>query len=317
VLLRTGLIVGHGNERSVSTLSSIQVLEDDIAVMNCSFSPRFVVLLIGVVLLVLPAAASAQGKADEHTTLSLVSEQDALVCGKQLWIGIRFDLQDGWHTYWANPGDSGEPPRIEWQLPAGFQVSDIQWPHPKRLPLASLADYGYEDQVLLMAAVRPSERLKEGESTKITAQVHYLVCHDVCIPGQKRLELSLPVKTSAAFSPARPLFVATRQKLPRPMPRNWKILAKSTADEFVVDLRADKVKRPVQFFPLHAEQIENAAPQDSIEVFGGLRLHLKKSEHLLKPIAHLEGVIVLAWGDAYLVRIPVAQPKNAHTQSNN
>ena len=111
--------------------------------MNCSFSPRFVVLLIWAVWLMLPTAASSQGKADEHTTLSLISEQDAIVRGKQLWIGIRFDLQYGWHTYWTNPGDSGEPPRIEWQLPTGFQVSDIQWPHPERLALASLADYGY------------------------------------------------------------------------------------------------------------------------------------------------------------------------------
>jgi DsbC/DsbD-like thiol-disulfide interchange protein len=282
--------------------------------MNCSFSPRYVVLLIWAVWLMLPTAASSQGKADEHTTLSLVSEQDALVRGKQLWIGIRFDLQDGWHTYWTNPGDSGEPPRIEWQVPTGFQVSDVQWPHPVRLALRSLADYGYEDQVLLMAAVRQPQRLKEGESTKISAQVHYLVCHDVCIPGQKHLELSLPVKTSAAFSPARPLFVAARQKLPRPVPRNWKISATSTADEFVVSLKADKLARPVQFFPLHAEQIENAAPQKSTEVHGGLRLHLKESEHLLKPIARLEGVIVLASGDAYLVRVPVAQPRNAHTQ---
>jgi len=285
--------------------------------MNCSFSPRFVVFLISAVGLMLPTAASSQGKADEHTTLSLVSEQDALVRGKQLWIGIRFDLQDGWHTYWTNPGDSGEPPRIEWQLPAGFQVSDIQWPHPERLALASLADYGYEDHVLLMVTVRPPERLRRVESTKIAAQVHYLVCHDVCIPGQKHLELSLPVKASAAFSPARPLFDAARQKLPRPMPRNWKISATSTGDEFVVNLKADKLAKPVQFFPLHAEQIENAAPEKSTEVLGGLRLHLKKSEHLLRPIARLEGVIVLASGDAYRVRIPVAQPRDAHTQSKN
>ena len=272
--------------------------------MNCSFSPRFVVFVFWVTWLMLPTAASSQGKADEHAALSLVSEQDALAPGKQLWIGVRFDLQEGWHTYWTNPGDSGEPPRIEWQLPTGFQVGDIQWPHPVRLALASLADYGYQDQVLLMAAVRPREQLKEGESAKIAAQVHYLVCRDVCIPGQKHLELSLPVKTSAAFSLARSLFDATRQKLPRQIPRNWKISATSTADEFVVNLKADKLAKPVQFFPLHAEQIENAAAQESTEVPGGLRLHLKKSDHLLKPIASLEGVIVLASGDAYLVRIP-------------
>jgi len=282
-----------------------------------SFSPRFAVFLIWSVWLMLPTAASSQGKADEHATLSLVTEQDALVRGKQLWIGILFDLHEGWHTYWTNPGDSGEPPRIEWQLPTGFQGGDIQWPHPVRLALGSLADYGYEDQVLLMAAIRPPEGLREGESTKITAQVHYLVCHDVCIPGQKHLELLLPVKMSAAFSSARPLFVAARQKLPRPMPWDWKISATSTTDEFVVNLKTDKLPKPVQFFPLHAEQIENAAPQHSTEVPGGLRLHLKKSEHLRKPIARLEGVIVLASGDAYLLHIPVAQPRKAHTQSKN
>jgi len=285
--------------------------------MKCSLTLRFVISLVWAVWLMLPTAASSQGKADEHATLELISEQDALVRGKQFWIGIRFDLQEGWHTYWMNPGDSGEAPRIEWQLPTGFQVSDIQWPHPERLTLASLADYGYEDQVLLMAAVRLPERFTEGESTKIAAQVHYLVCQDVCIPGQKHLELSLPVKTSAASSPSRPLFDATRQKLPRPTPRNWKISATSSGDEFVVNLKADKLAKPVQFFPLHAEQIENAAPQNATELPGGLRLHLKKSEHLLKPITHLEGVLVLASGNAYQVRIPVAQPRSSHSQSNN
>src|SRR4030095_4631384 len=84
--------------------------------MNCSFSSRFIVLLIWAVWLTLPATAVSQGKSDEHTTLSLVSEEDALVPGKQLWIGIRFDLQDGLQTYWRKPGDSAEPPRIEWQF---------------------------------------------------------------------------------------------------------------------------------------------------------------------------------------------------------
>ena len=70
----------------------------------------------------LPAAASSQNKADEHATLSLVSEQDALVRGKELWIGIRFDLRDGWHTYWINPGDAGAPSEIKWTLPKGWSA---------------------------------------------------------------------------------------------------------------------------------------------------------------------------------------------------
>jgi len=84
----------------------------------------------------LPTAASSQGKAEEHTTLSLISEQDAIVRGRQLWIGIRFDLQDGWHTYWTNPGDSGEPPRIEWQLPTA-RLLEFRWHEQNVRPASS------------------------------------------------------------------------------------------------------------------------------------------------------------------------------------
>src|SRR2546426_8294521 len=51
-----------------------------------------------------PMLASSKNPADEHVKLELVSEQNAVVPGKELWLGIRFDLQDGWHTYWTNPG---------------------------------------------------------------------------------------------------------------------------------------------------------------------------------------------------------------------
>ena len=68
--------------------------------------------------------------ADQHVEVALVSEQQAIVPGQKFLLEIRFDLQDGWHTYWVNPGDAGEPPRITWELPAGFQAGSIQWPYP-------------------------------------------------------------------------------------------------------------------------------------------------------------------------------------------
>ena len=42
-------------------------------------------------------------------------------------------MDKGWHTYWRNPGDSGGPIEIDWDLPKGFSVSDIKWPLPERL----------------------------------------------------------------------------------------------------------------------------------------------------------------------------------------
>jgi DsbC/DsbD-like thiol-disulfide interchange protein len=281
---------------------------------------RSIIWSLGTVLaspacFVSPTPGVADQPADKYVRLELVSEQDAIVPGKDLWLGLRFDLQDEWHTYWINPGDSGEAPRIEWQLPAGFQAGAIQWPYPERLSTPPLADYGYEHQVLLMAPVRPPAQLEDGETRKMAARVRYLVCRDVCIPGQKQLELTLRVKSAAPASPAGELFRAARARVPVPAPPGWKISAASIGDEFVLDVKSGKTAKTPQFLPLHAEQIENGAPQVASALPGGVRLHLKKSKHLLKPIPRLEGVVVFTSGKAYVVNVPVSQSgKGSHTQ---
>jgi DsbC/DsbD-like thiol-disulfide interchange protein len=258
---------------------------------------------------VLSTLTSAEGPADPHVKVELISEQDAIVPGKEFCLGVRFDLEDEWHTYWVNPGDSGEPPRIEWALPAGFRPGPIQWPYPERLSSALFADYGYEHQVLLIVAVRPPPGLKEGEGQTIAARVHYLVCRDVCIPEQTRLELTLPV-TSRAGSRSDVQFEAARRRLPQPAPDRWKISAASLADEFTLNLIIGKLAAAPQFYPLEEEQIENAAPQTTTTIAGGFRLHLKKSRHLLKPVSRLTGVLVVGAGKAYLVDVAVSQPSS-------
>ena len=138
---------------------------------------RFFMCVLGILVLasvgwlVSTKLGVAQSPADEHVKLELFSEQNAFVSEEELFLGIRFTLEDGWHTYWINPGDSGEPPRIQWHLPGGFQVGAIEWPYPERLETAPFTDYGYEHQVLLMVPIRPPQ-LKDGETETIAAHVH-------------------------------------------------------------------------------------------------------------------------------------------------
>jgi DsbC/DsbD-like thiol-disulfide interchange protein len=265
-----------------------------------------IVVLLSAVWLVSAKPGAAKSLTEDPVKLELVSEQDAFVPGEELLLGVRFILQDGWHTYWTNPGDSGEAPRIQWRLPAGFEASAMQWPYPERLITPPFADYGYERQLLLMVPVRLPAGLREGETQKIAARVHFLVCRDVCIPGQKQLELSLPVKGRASASATREMFAAARARIPRPLPPSWKISAGSTGDEFVLNLQTGEPTKGAQFFPLYAEQIENAASQDTTVFPGGVRLRLKKSNHLLSPIARLEGVIVVDSERAYSINVPVS-----------
>jgi DsbC/DsbD-like thiol-disulfide interchange protein len=274
-------------------------------VLNIPWSRWFRMLCLLPAWVLTPALHSSDFSDIKHVKLELVSEQDAVVPGKELSLGLYFDLEDGWHTYWLNPGDSGEPPRVTWSLPAGFEAGEIQWPFPERLGTPPFADYGYQQQAMLIVPIRPPAQLREGEPEKFVAAVHYLVCKEVCIPGQEHLELTLPVQNRAAGSPAHELFETARSKLPRPVPRDWKISVISTQEEFLLQLKNPELKGAPQFFPLEPEQIDNAATQPRTSIPGGVRLHLKKSTHLLKPIARLKGVIVFGHGKAYVIDAPV------------
>ena len=88
--------------------------------------------VICLVFWILPALAQTT-VSGPHVNVSLVSEFASLQPGKPAWVGLRFQLEKGWHVYWANPGDSGEPPKVEWQLPPGFKAGDLQFPFPHQI----------------------------------------------------------------------------------------------------------------------------------------------------------------------------------------
>src|SRR5271166_2774126 len=89
----------------------------------------------------------AQEVYQAHTHVQLVSEQDTVIRGNIFWVGLDLKLDDGWHVYWQNPGDSGLSPKVKWQLPSGIATGNIHWPYPHRLNVGPLTSYGYEHDV--------------------------------------------------------------------------------------------------------------------------------------------------------------------------
>ena len=246
----------------------------------------------------LPAAA--QTPTASVSKVALVSEQEAIVPGKQFWLGLKFDLDPGWHIYWVNAGDSGEPPKVEWHMPQGFRVGDVQWPYPERLKSSSFLDYGYQDHVLLVVPVHAPLDLKVGERVSLEGHLRWVVCREVCIPARQDLTLVLATQPATA-SGSNDLFEVTRKRLPKPMPSNWRVTAVSDNDQFELTINAGHRISQSTFFPLLPQQVENAAPQQLSSFPRGVRIRLRKSDQLLKPIAALKGVLVVAPDQAYVI----------------
>src|SRR5208337_2359168 len=116
------------------------------------------------------------GETGPHGTVDLIAEQSSVQPTRPFWVGLHFQLEKGWHIYWTNPGDSGEPPRVKWDLPAGFQAGSLLWPIPRRIEDHSLIDYGYQNEVLLPVEIRPPASLGMGSDVQLSATVNWLVC---------------------------------------------------------------------------------------------------------------------------------------------
>jgi DsbC/DsbD-like thiol-disulfide interchange protein len=270
-------------------------------------------LTLVVAALFCAAGARAGGTPIPHGTLELVAENQWIAAGHTIHLGLHFQLEKGWHIYWVNPGDSGEPPRVKWQLPAGVTAGELAWPTPRRLGTASIVDFGYEDDVMLTVPLHAAAGLAVQElghgAVQLGAEVKVLVCREMCIPSKAQLSLTLPVKSqpSAADAQTAQLFAAARNALPRPAPANWRISVANAGDSFALTAKLGQHVAQASFFPLEESQVKDAAPQQFAAVPGGFRLTLQKSDQLLKPIARLKGVLVLAGDRGYIIDVAVGK----------
>jgi DsbC/DsbD-like thiol-disulfide interchange protein len=264
---------------------------------------RTTAALLALAMLALTLHLNAQSPAESHARIELIAEQNTAATGKPLWVGLLFRLDPGWHIYWQNPGDSGEPPRVHWQLPPGFSVGAIRWPQPVRLVAGTVVDYGYEGQVLLMTPIEAASRSASAATPSLAADVKYIVCREMCIPGKAHLTLAAPPGGNS--EQWHELFEQTRQQLPKPAPSGWKVSAESSGSQFIVSVHGAAQVHSASFFPLDGSQIDNSSRQDFASTAGGFHLTMKKSDLMVKPITTLRGLIVLAPGRAYEVSAPV------------
>lgn len=120
-------------------------------------------------------AAAAPRPPAPRVSIELVSETQAVPAGGTFWIGLRQRITEGWHTYWINPGDAGEPTRIDWTMPAGFTAGDIAWPHPDRIPVGPAMSYGYSREVVLPIPITAPADLAPGTRVTLRGRVSWVV----------------------------------------------------------------------------------------------------------------------------------------------
>ncbi len=246
-----------------------------------------------VSLILIPATLAALAAApvrSGHAEAELVCASAHLQPGKSALVGLSLTADAGWHSYWVNPGDSGAPPEVEWQLPEGFSAGPLQFPAPKTFETGGLVGYGYEGRVILLAEVRVPESFS-GDSATLKASANWLLCDpSTCVPGEAELELSLPVKDEKMTeSPQAEAMAAELRKVPTLSPAKPVItLDGEYWDIRITDAQVRKILGESPGFLPESESFAASDPPAQVEALdGGYRIRVAVSpnrQHLENPV---------------------------------
>jgi thiol:disulfide interchange protein len=227
---------------------------------------RWISALAFAAALVAPPAFSAGTKSvvttDRVRAELVANAPDGVTPGKTVWVGLQLAHQPGWHTYWKNSGDSGLPTQLQWTLPQGAAAGDIAWPVPRKIPVGSLANYGYEGTVLLPVPLTIGPDFKPsllGRNLEVKLHANWLVCKKECIPEEGDFTLDVPATSSTALNAA--AFEAAFKAQPKPLAGDSRVeVAGNSIKVTVSGLPAAAQGKTLAFFPETPEVIETAAP---------------------------------------------------------
>lgn len=282
---------------------------------------RFAVLALSLLVLV-PSPLHGQARArTPQVEAALVPEALSVRPGTPLRVALRLSVAPGWHVYWKNPGESGLPTTVRWELPAGFRAGSLWWPYPEREELSSVVAHVYRGEVLLLAELHPSPHLAPRRRVEVAARVGWGVCREVCIPQEVRLSLSLPVDKRAPRLNPRwgRIETVAGPRIPHSL-AGWVLRARRGEEGILLGVTPGAEGRlpsgPVTFFPEDAAVFPAAVSALPERDGRGFLLRTDGPDPAAETPARLRGVLVAPAGwdrtgriRALRVDVPINHPE--------
>ena len=256
-------------------------------------------LIVGLLIFGITAVAMAADEKRTAVTANVIAavivEAEQVAPGDTVTLLLHQKIRKNWHTYWRNPGDSGQETAVAWTLPDGAHIDPIQWPVPRRIMVGKLANYGYDDEVGLVFDLTIPSTWPVGKSFPVKADAAWLECESICIPSYASFVFSIPTASATRIAKdAAPAFTAARAALPKPT--NWRATADEVGDTVVIRVEGldthDGQIEAAYLFPAEWGVIDHASDQHLAVVEGGLTLTTGTGD--LDVPSTLSGVLVLA-----------------------
>ena len=218
-------------------------------------------------------------------------EKDSIIS-----LGVLIDLQDDWHIYWRNPGDSGLPTDIELILPKGITASQIKFPIPKIFASDEIVNFGYAHQVLFLFDLKIPKDFKTKE-LNISAKINSLICKELCKAFDTTATITLDLsKDFIAGKTISSLFESTEKMLPM-QNQNLNIIAELKSNytylKVFVNENEKQIIKNIQFYPYEEGVFKNSVKQNITQKENYFEIVLEPDHFRTKDSALVNGLIII------------------------
>ena len=257
----------------------------------------------------------AGGAAKPATTAKLLLSHSEAKPGTTVTAGLELTMDDGWHTYWINPGEAGIATSVEWTLPKGVSAGPIQWPTPDKFTALGSIGYGYHGKTILLVPLVIAADAAPGQAT-ISGKVSWLECKVLCVPRDQSVSATLTIAGSDALSADAAKLDAVRETLPKTdaeltVKAVWDGEAKEDERSLLIEFDAGQADNDADFFAMPSEAFE-VSPESEVTAIDGGRVRIRKTVSKYEGAwpSELAGLAVRyledqAKTEAFEVRFPV------------
>lgn len=269
---------------------------------------RFTSFLLAFSLLFFTSVASIaqiESFKESYVQTELVSDYSQVTAGQKIRVGMKYTIDPTWHIYWSNPGDTGIPTTIEWLAKSG-EVSNLFFPTPEPIPTGPLMNYGYADEVIVYADVQvPADA--SGELF-FQAESSFLVCREICLPGQGLGQVSIAVGENAVESKDKATFDLYAAQTPEniKMDVSYSFYGDDQAYVFKIP-KGEFTKDFLRFIPDVEGVIDDSHEQFVTEADDHFKLVVMKDKFAEDVASELNGVIVFAKHVSAAVDLQITQ----------
>ena len=239
-----------------------------------------------------PSPLNANASAQQVQVQLLTHAPDGIRAGRTFYLGVQLNHKPGWHTYWRNPGDSGLPTHLEWDMPAGLTAQPILWPLPSKHVVADMTNYGFENQVLLVVPVQVQSSFQATGPLKIGLHASWLACENACIPEDTQLSVELSRDPQIAHATQfEAVFQQQPQALGPALTAKWQ---NDALDIRVPGLPSSWANTTVEAFPVQKEVLASDMERNGSAQWesGQWRMQARVHDMLDQPLQRISLVLV-------------------------